>query len=76
MVNPWIIQDGPHWGSRAEILRRMTDETETFRPGTRARMLRMAQDFDLLAKRAQHGATSRPPPIDRMREASQRVYLK
>jgi len=73
MVNPWTIQDGPYWRSRAETLRRMTDETETFRPETRARMLRMARDFDAFAKRAEeHGATSRPS-IDGMREASQSI---
>ena len=29
MANPWIIQDGPYWRSRAETLRRMADESET-----------------------------------------------
>ena len=65
-MNPWTIQDGPYWRSRAEMLRRTADETDAFRPETRARMLRIAQGYDVLAKRVeQHGATSRPPPIDR-----------
>ena len=60
-------KDGPYWRNRAEALRKMADEAgETFRPETRARMLRIAGDCDVLAKRTeQHGATSRPPPINR-----------
>jgi hypothetical protein len=53
VVNAWIIQDGPYWRSRAETLRRTADETDTFRPETRARMLRLARDFDVLAARAE-----------------------
>ena len=56
MVNPWIIQDGPYWRSRAEMLRRTADETDAFRPETRARMLRIAQGYDVLAKRVEQRA--------------------
>jgi hypothetical protein len=52
LMNPWTIQDGPYWRNRAETLRRTADETKTFRPETRARMLQIAQDFDVRAKRA------------------------
>ena len=53
MANPWIIQDGPYWRRRSETLRRMADETETFGSETRARMLRIAKDYDVLAERAE-----------------------
>ena len=56
MVNPWIIQDGPYWRSRAEMLRRTADEADAFRPETRARMLRIAQGYDVLAKRVEQRA--------------------
>jgi L-amino acid N-acyltransferase YncA len=69
MANPWIIQDGPYWRSRAEVLRRTADETETFRPQTRARMLQIARDLDVMAERAeQTGVTERLASIDKMRE--------
>ena len=52
-MNPSIIQDGPYWRSRAEMLRRTADETGVFRPETRAKMLRIAQSYDVRAKRAE-----------------------
>ncbi len=56
MVSIWTIQDGPYWRSRAEMLRRTADETDAFRPETRARMLRIAQGYDVLAKRVEQRA--------------------
>jgi hypothetical protein len=69
-MNPRTNQDGPYWRSRAEILRRMSDETDTFRPETRVRMLRISQGYDVLAKRLEQRAkddkasrsSSRPAP--------------
>ena len=70
-MKAWIIQDGPYWHGRAETLRRSADETDMFRPETRARMLRIAKDYDVLAKRAdQHGPASQPAPTDRTGEPS------
>jgi hypothetical protein len=43
MLTALIIHDASHWRSRSEALRKMADETDTFRPETRARMLRMAR---------------------------------
>jgi hypothetical protein len=52
-MNPWVIRNGLYWRSRAEILRRTAEETDTFRPETRARMLRVAKNYDVLATRAE-----------------------
>ena len=75
VVKPWIVQDGPYWRSRADMLRRTANDTDAFRPETRARMLQIARDFDVLAQRAEQRAkdvkTSRnnalPAPSSRRR---------
>jgi hypothetical protein len=56
MLSPWTIQDGPYWRSRAELLRRTANETGVLRPEIRARMLRIAQGYDVLAKRLEQCA--------------------
>jgi len=60
-MNPWIIQDGPHWRSRAEALRKTAEETGVFRPETKARMLRMAKDYDIRAQRVEARARGKKP---------------
>jgi hypothetical protein len=62
MVNPWTVQDGPYWRSRAESLRKMIADTGTFRPETRARMIVMARNCDVLAARAEDSSQSDKSP--------------
>ena len=81
MVNP-STQDGPYWRSRAEMLRRTADEKDVFRPETRAKMLLIAQSYDIRATRAEQPAkdnkashrSSRPAPsIRHSRDRSTRT---
>ena len=65
-MNPWITQDGPHWRSRAETLRKTAEETDFFRPETKARMLRMAKDYDIRAQRVEARARAGSPLADRV----------
>jgi hypothetical protein len=53
-VSILVIHDVLHWRRRAEAMRTMADDT--FKPETKAKMLRIAQDYDVLAERAEQAS--------------------
>jgi hypothetical protein len=59
MESPHLIYDPEHWRSRAEQARVVADSLKD--PESKRSMLNIAEEYDLLAKRAEERSAKQPP---------------
>ena len=65
MVHPHIINDARHWRARAEKMRLVAEDMRD--PGNRQTALRIADDYDRLARRAEERSSRLSGQVDRTR---------
>ncbi|HLJ72495.1 MAG TPA: hypothetical protein VKU03_14340 [Roseiarcus sp.] len=58
MPSAYFINDSAHWRKRGEEMRALAEEIRD--PDAKARMLRIAADYDKLASRAEQRASGAP----------------
>jgi hypothetical protein len=59
MVDPSYVNDPTHWRQRAQEARAIADQITDL--PAKAAMLRIAEDYERLAKRAEKRAIGQPP---------------